>query len=288
MAQSPAHRAGQIIGYALEESVKPLLAEVAREHSLYLDVAHPRPARMGRRLIRWEDDAGTPHNLDFVLEHGGSEDETGVPKAFIESAWRRYTKHSVNKAGEIANALVPLRNTFSQHRPFLGAVVAGEWTGGGLGNMSRQGIEVLHVPRDEIIAAFAQVDIDFDFGEGTSDEYLNAQVERWEALTPQQQDQVAKAMVAQGAEDYIRFRQSLEDHLTRRVERVVVLYLHGVSQSFSSTRDAIRALSNQTDGARGHLDLVRIEVSIRHSNGDLVEGQFRRAADAVAWLEGQV
>ncbi|PSS59345.1 DNA methylase, partial [Ensifer sp. NM-2] len=176
MAISYAHRVGQIIGYALEASLDPLLREVAREHNLYLDVAHPRAARDGRKLIRWFDSSGSGHNLDFVLEHEGSEEKAGAPKAFIESAWRRYTKHSMNKAGEIANALVPLRSTYSQYRPFLGAVVAGEWTSCGLDNMRNQGIEVIYVPRQDIIDAFAQVGVDVDFDEDTAESYLASQV----------------------------------------------------------------------------------------------------------------
>ncbi|PYU96302.1 MAG: hypothetical protein DMG25_02190, partial [Acidobacteria bacterium] len=64
------------------------------------------------------------HDLDYVLERGGTEDTLGVPIAFIESAWRRYTKHSKNKAQEIEAAVMPIALTFARHQPFCGAVVA--------------------------------------------------------------------------------------------------------------------------------------------------------------------
>lgn len=128
MAESPSHKLGQIAGYAMEEAFYDMLLPVAEEFELYVDRQGPRkPARKGK-FVQWVDDHQNKHNLDFVLERGGSQDRTGTPAAFIESAWRRYTKHSVNKAGEIANALVPLRRTYVDHRPFLGALVAGEWT----------------------------------------------------------------------------------------------------------------------------------------------------------------
>ena len=44
---------------------------------------------------------GNVHDLDYVFEQGGTEATIGQPKAFIEIAWRRYTKHSRNKAQEI-------------------------------------------------------------------------------------------------------------------------------------------------------------------------------------------
>lgn len=112
MAISPSHKLGQIIGYAMEEAFFEMLLPLAGEFSLYVDRQGPRnPARKGK-FVTWVDDNKNKHNLDFVLERGGSVEVVGAPVAFIESAWRRYTKHSVNKAGEIANALVPLRRTY--------------------------------------------------------------------------------------------------------------------------------------------------------------------------------
>ena len=54
----------------------------------------------------------------------------GKPVAFIESAWRRYTKHSRNKAQEIQGAILPLAETYSESNLFLGAVLAGVFTEG--------------------------------------------------------------------------------------------------------------------------------------------------------------
>lgn len=140
MAKSPSHKLGQIAGYAMEEAFYEMLVPLAKEFGLYADRQEERkPARKGK-FVQWADLNGNKHNLDFVLERGGSKSKIGVPAAFIESAWRRYTKHSVNKAGEISNALVPLRRTYVIHRPFLGAVVAGDWTSGGISQMESQGI----------------------------------------------------------------------------------------------------------------------------------------------------
>src|SRR3972149_1431769 len=103
MAESPAHKFGQIIGDILEAAVEPLLRGFAEEHG-----------------------------LDYVLERDGSNGKMGKPVAFIETAWRRYTKHSRNKAQEIQGALMPLLETHKDDAPFLGAILAGVFTDGAL------------------------------------------------------------------------------------------------------------------------------------------------------------
>jgi hypothetical protein len=62
--------------------------------------------------VTWQDGYGNKHDLDYVLERGGDEERLGVPAAFIESAWRRYTKHSKNKVQEIEAAVMPVALTF--------------------------------------------------------------------------------------------------------------------------------------------------------------------------------
>lgn len=108
MAESPSHKFGQIIGGLLESVVLPPLERFCDRQGLYLDhQKRSRQARRGRK-VRWEDSYGDHHDLDFVIERNGSDDEIGQPVGFIEVAWRRYTKHSRNKAQEIQGAILPL------------------------------------------------------------------------------------------------------------------------------------------------------------------------------------
>ena len=107
MAISPGHKFGQLIGEVLEQAIEPILCEFAKKQGLYLDKKGPRPARVGQKVC-WTDLNGNKHDLDFVIEREGSRDRVGVPVAFIEAAWRRYTKHSRNKAQEIQGAILPL------------------------------------------------------------------------------------------------------------------------------------------------------------------------------------
>ncbi len=90
MARSPAHRFGQIIGEILEAGILPILNKFALQHGLFVDKHGGRPCRAGKKCS-WVDLNGSTHDLDFVLERGGTPGKFGVPIAFIETAWRRYT-----------------------------------------------------------------------------------------------------------------------------------------------------------------------------------------------------
>lgn len=127
MAQSPAHTWGQIIGKIVEGAVIPILKDVSCNFDLYLDSIGPRRARPGKK-VTWLDQYGNRHDLDYVLERDGSETRRGTPVGFVEVAWRRYTKHSKNKAQEIQGAILPLAETYHHEAPFLGAIIAGEFT----------------------------------------------------------------------------------------------------------------------------------------------------------------
>lgn len=132
MAKAPGHKFGQVLGNLLEEVVlyeilKPRLQEFARAKNYYLDWQKDRPAREGKK-VTWGDKYGNKHDLDFVIEAGGTDTEIGKPIAFIEAAWRRYTKHSKNKAQEIQGALLPIIELHHLSAPFFGVVLAGEFT----------------------------------------------------------------------------------------------------------------------------------------------------------------
>ena len=156
MAESLAHRWGQIIGDGFEMFVRNVLGEVAKRHGLYLDFKKPRATRGGQGKVTWQDGYGNKHDLDYVLERGGTEETLGVPIAFIESAWRRYTKHSKNKVQEIEAAVMPIALTFSRHQPFCGAVLGGEFTPNSMRQLKSKGFGVLHIPYDSILAAFKE------------------------------------------------------------------------------------------------------------------------------------
>lgn len=135
----------------LEAALKEPLAEVAERHGLYLDCKCPRAARNGNSKVGWDDHKGNRHDLDYVLELGGTNAKVGRPKAFIEIAYRRYTKHSRNKAQEIQGAIAPLFETYAHDHPFIGVVLAGVFTEGSLAQLRSHGFGVLYMPFESIV-----------------------------------------------------------------------------------------------------------------------------------------
>ena len=86
----------------------------------------------------------------------GTDNEIGQPIAFIEVAWRRYTKHSRNKAQEIQGAILPLAEKYRWNNPFLGTVLAGVFTAGSLEQLKSQGFHVLYFPYETLVRALQQ------------------------------------------------------------------------------------------------------------------------------------
>ena len=166
MAVSLSHKFGQIIGDVLEGAMVPILYEVATKNNLFLDKKGKRNGRSGLK-VTWKDKFGNDHDLDFVYEVGGSTDKKGYPVAFIESAWRRYTKHSRNKAQEIQGAIVPLQTTYENCCRFIGVILGGVFTDGALTQLRSLNFKVLYFPYEKIVKAFKSVGIDASFDEET-------------------------------------------------------------------------------------------------------------------------
>jgi len=192
MAESPSHQFGQVIGDVLEAALRPALQDFANKYNLYLDKHGPRPAREGNK-VTWTDKNGNKHDLDFVLERSGTANIIGTPVAFIETAWRRYTKHSRNKAQEIQGAIMPLVETHGTS-PFIGVVLAGEFTQGAISQLSSLGFAVAYFPYPTVIKAFSTVGIDASSDEETPDEEFAARIVKWNALGLAQKDKVCQEL----------------------------------------------------------------------------------------------
>jgi hypothetical protein len=282
MAESPAHKFGQTIGNVVEAAVEPLLEEFARKHALFLDRKGPRAARDGSK-VTWTDSHGNKHDLDYVLERGGTSDRIGSPVAFIESAWRRYTKHSGNKAQEIQGAILPLIEAYSAARPFFGAILAGVFTQGALEQLRSLGFSVLYFPYDTVIEAFSRVGIEAQFDERTRDAESARRVRSWERLSARRRLLVSRSLLEINAGEVRRFVDALTRAVTRRVESVRVLPLHGSAVDLASVVEAIAFIESYRErNASG--PVARYEVQLRYDNGDRIDGQFQSKTGAIEFL----
>lgn len=273
MAESLSHKFGQIIGNVLEACIGPELQRIADKHGLYLDKKGPRRARTGV-LVSWYDKYENKHDLDFVLERGGTQSKRGTPVAFIETAWRRYTKHSKNKAQEIQAAILPLQEGNWKYKPFMGVVLAGEFTGNALTQLESSGFVRLYFPYETVVKAFSLVGIDADFDEDTAVEVFSEKIDQWEALSDKQQDRVATKLGELNSTELKTFLSELEKSITRQVISVRVTPLRGIQSVLENIVDAISFIEKHDEMDGQEAPLVKYEVIIDFNTGAYIRAEF--------------
>jgi len=282
MATSPSHKFGQIIGDVLEAAIQPLLEDFAHQHKLYLDKKGFRPAREGLK-VSWKDLYGNSHDLDYVIERNGTDDKFGAPVAFIETAWRRYTKHSRNKAQEIQSAILPLVATHRYTAPFIGVVLAGVFTQGALDQLHSQGFAILYFPLETVVDAFQTVGIDATFYETTPDAVLKRKVRAWEKLPKKKKLLPAQKLVQINSDGVKRFLDSLDRHVKRMIRSVRILPLQGVPIEAGTVEEAIKILEGFSTGP-AVCPIIKYEVQIGYNNGDKILAEFTDKEGAIKFL----
>ena len=283
MAQSPAHKLGQIIGDELEAVVRAPLQQLADEFGLYLDHTHPRPARDGKRKVRWTDSYGNTHDLDYVLEEAGSEETLGRPRAFIESAWRRYTKHTRSKTQEIQGAVLPLAQKYAECGPFLGAILAGDFTEGAREQLRSHGFRVAYIPYGTIVQAFSNAGVDLSFDEDTPVVDLRRTVRAIERLPQAIRSRIQEQLCVVCAAELQPFFDSLRTYLDRRIIRITMLALSGTAVQFKDVGSAISFVEDY-DESTPPKAFDRYELNVHYSNGRKVQGTFPDRGDCIDFL----
>jgi len=282
LAESPSHKFGQIIGILLEDTIEPILSDFAKKQGLFLDKIGKRPARKGKK-VTWQDLYGNSHDLDFVLELGGTPKKIGKPIAFIESAWRRYTKHSRNKVQEIQGALIPLFETYKEQSPFLGAVLAGVFTKGSLDQLNSLGFSILYFTYDEIVKAFSSVGINAKSDENTPDSEFAKKINKWNTLTSTQKNKLKTNLAKICSNKINKFIKELKLAVERKIISVNIFTLHGKSSKTTSISQAINFITkyNEKSNVRG---FVRYEIEIHYNNKDLIKADFHDKKQALRFL----
>ncbi len=289
MATSPSHKFGQIIGDLLEEIMTPQLEHFCAKRGLYLDTKGERGAARDGKKVTWQDKFGNNHDLDFVIEKGGSKSVRGRPLAFIEAAWRRYTKHSRNKAQEIQGAILPIAEKYDWDKPFLGAVLAGVFTSGSLAQMKSSGFEVMLFPYETITAAFLSVDIDAKFDEDTADSVFQKSINEIVALPPASRGLLKDHLINANKSVLQDFLKHLSATLDRRIDTIVLIPLHGAQSEFATIAAAIEFIVAYDHKKNHSGSFWKYEVIVRYSNGDKIDASFiekNQAVDFLKYVEG--
>lgn len=281
MAESLSHKFGQIIGDLLELAIEPHLQKFAKKNKLFLDKKGERKARSGKK-VTWTDSKANKHDLDFVLERGGTVNKIGVPVAFIEVAWRRYTKHSRNKAQEIQGAIIPLTEKYKNSSPFVGVVLAGEFTSGSLNQLKSLSFGVLYFPYDSVVKAFRKFGINAASDEGTAEKEFRKKIDSWSKL-PNKPD-VAKELLKLNKKNVDDFFISLSTSVSRFIERIIILPLHGQESSLTNISEAIDFIKKYSED-KPKQPLIKYEIIIKYNNTDRIEASFVDKKDAIVFLE---
>ncbi|MFO7656250.1 MAG: hypothetical protein R6W78_04220 [Bacteroidales bacterium] len=281
MAESLSHKFGQIIGDILELAIEPHLQKFAKQNKLFLDKKGVRLTRKGKKLS-WIDGKENIHDLDFVLERGGSNKTLGIPVAFIETAWRRYTKHSRNKAQEIQGAILPLAEKYKNSSPFMGVVLAGVFTKGALNQLKSSGFCVLYFPYNTVIKAFNRFGINAIFDEKTSEQDFRIKIDSWNKL--ENKSDVAKQLLTLNKKEVKQFLNSLVESISRFIERIIILPLHGQESNAVNISEAINFIRQYSED-KPKLLLIKYEIIIKYNTGDRIEASFNDKKNAIKFLE---
>lgn len=284
MANSPSHRFGQTIGDLLEEIMAPQLQAFCDKRGLYLDKKGTRGQARAGTKVSWIDKYGNSHDLDFVIEKGGTENIRGRPLAFIEAAWRRYTKHSRNKAQEIQGAILPIAEKYDWDKPFLGVILAGIFTNGSLTQMRTSGFEVALFPYESIVTAFGAVGIDARFDEETPDKVFQCTVGQIDSLTPQKRARLKKHLVQSNQTLLDKFFAELQATLDRQIEQIILIPLHGQQNEFETIVDAITFVKNYREVELCDGSFRKYEIIVRFTNDDKIDASFKDKSKAIDFL----
>lgn len=286
MATSPSHKLGQLIGNLLEEVFSPLLQQTADKSGLYLDViGKSRKARKGKK-ITWDDAYGNSHDLDFVIEFGGSEEVIGRPVAFIESAWRRYTKHSKNKAQEIQGAILPIAEKYYVECPFKGAILAGEFTDASLEQLRSCGFTVLYVRYESIVSAFLNgAEIDISFGEDTPEGDLSRKVSLIESLSAEKMNKVKDEIIRDNSDEINSFMGFIKEKTEKVVDYISITPLYGKPELFDDINKAKEfILTYDVSNVPENQEFNRFVIALKYINGDKIEASFSSVKALNAFL----
>lgn len=262
----------------------PQLQKFCDARGLYLDKKGTRGTARSGKKVTWGDKFGNNHDLDFVIEKWGTPQQKGRPLAFIEAAWRRYTKHSRNKTQEIQGAILPIAEKYYWDQPFLGTVLAGEFTAGSLAQMQSSGFKVMHFPYETVVAAFASVGIDAEFDESTPDSKFQEAIKEIENLSIDLRSILKDNLIRQNLDLLNGFLDDLRSALDRQIDRIILIPLHGGEIQFEHIRDALKFVQKYDTNIITDGSFRKFEIIVWYNNGNRIDAQFSNKDEVFGFL----
>ncbi len=164
----------------------------------------------------------------------------------------------------------------------MGVVLAGVFTHGALAQLKSLGFGVLYFPYESVIKAFAKYGIDVAFDEKSAEADFKKKIDSWNNL-PDKSD-VAKELLRLNRESVNEFLGLLSDSVSRFIDRIIILPLHGQESISSSVSDAIDFLRKYSVD-KPKLPLNKYEIVIKYNTGDRIEASFKDKNDSIKFLE---
>lgn len=284
MAKSESHKLGEFIGAFFEETMKKPVRELAEKHNLFFDSSGKRKARKGKK-VTWVDINGSNHDLDFVIEKNGNENIIGEPVAFIELAWRSYTRHSKNKAQEIAGAINPICEKYKLCKPFKGAILSGVFTESSINQLRNDDFHVLYIPFKKIAQAFNTNGLNIDFDEKTKETDIKKMFNAVSKKSNKKKlELVRKELLKTCNPEIMQFITELESSLTRIIKSICILPLHGKRIEVFDIDKAINYIESYQELPKDSA-IEYIEVIVTYNNGSIIQGQFKSKQESVDFLK---
>jgi hypothetical protein len=274
---SAGHRLGQIIGDWWETKVLlPTLQSLATDLDLFLDNRRIQRTCRGGKL-NWQDEDGNAVDYDFVLELDGSPSQKGLPVAFFECFWRSGARHSKDKARDDTNKLLPMRQTYATAR-FLAIAACGEFTEPARDYVLSRSVELLFVPKQNIVAAFAASGLTIDYDDALAESKKKALVAQLESkFVGKLEDAVKENLIKHiGTTTLSSFKSTVRGALTASPQTIKITALKLSEPSvFLSIQEATDFLSAPSFDFSGSGENYRYDVL--YSDGT----QFSRSLNSI-------
>ena len=176
---------------------------------------------------------------------------------------------------------MPIAAKHYLQKPFLGAIIAGDFTSPSIEQLNKCGFKTLYFTSNQIFTAFDTHQLDMRYGETTSDAVALTKVRQFEALDCDQLDSVWRTLTLSARDQIQSFTDELIASLDRRITMVVIAPLYGQTYTFHDISEAMSFLQeNNFSILPANHSFQGIFVKVEFGNGDKIEGTFNGVASA--------
>ncbi|GHV78168.1 hypothetical protein AGMMS49942_29890 [Spirochaetia bacterium] len=178
---------------------------------------------------------------------------------------------------------MPLFDKYKKENPFIGVILAGEFTNNSLMQLKSLGFSILYFSYEKIINAFRSMGIEVYFEENTEETQFAKQIELWDNLTENGKVNVYTAITEQNPLEINQFISELETKISRKIIRIHIWMMFGKQYIFDTIEKAKEFIvSVDIDGISPRFS--QYEAEIEYSNGDIIKVAYHNQNDMLSFL----